>query len=147
MTAVARDEGREDPSRMTGAIPGLIQRCQNGSEVTVLRGPSSHGIQGVPPCMLPPSQLIQVKILYSKSRVGLLKERIITSSYWYKWCISCCSHLKSDFYGTKSNPRLISIVSKPIGFVIWSNNVLIKKNIFFSQNYFLPKKILVKENF
>ena len=83
-----------------------------------------------PPCMLPPSQLIQVKILCSKSRVGLLKERIITTSYWYMWCISCCSHLKSDFYGTKSNPRLISIVSKPIGFVFWPKKVLIKKIYF-----------------
>ena len=37
---VARDKARGDPFRVTGAIPGLIQRCQNGSEVTVVRGPS-----------------------------------------------------------------------------------------------------------
>ena len=47
MTAVAMDEGQEDPFGVTGAIPGLIQRCQNGSEVTVVRGPSPPGIHGL----------------------------------------------------------------------------------------------------
>ena len=41
---VARDEARGDPFSVTAAIPGLIQRFQNGSEVTVVRGPSSPGI-------------------------------------------------------------------------------------------------------
>ena len=47
VTSWARYEGREDPFSVTGAIPGLMQRCHNGSEVTVVRGPSPPGIHGL----------------------------------------------------------------------------------------------------
>ena len=45
MTAVARDKGREDPFSVTGAIPGLIQRCQNGSEVRWYEDPRHPGVR------------------------------------------------------------------------------------------------------
>ena len=37
------NKAQGDPFSVTGGIPGLIQRCQNGFEVTVVRGPSSSG--------------------------------------------------------------------------------------------------------
>ena len=38
-----RDKGRGGPFRVMGTIPGVIQRCQNGFEGTVVRGPSPPG--------------------------------------------------------------------------------------------------------
>ena len=43
VTSWARGEARGVPFRVSGAIPGLIRRCQNGSEGTVVRGPSPPG--------------------------------------------------------------------------------------------------------
>ena len=38
-----KGRGSRGPFQTDGGIPGLIQRYQNGSEGTVVRGPSSPG--------------------------------------------------------------------------------------------------------
>ena len=130
-TAVARDEGREYPFSVTGAIPGLIQRCQNGSEVTVVRRPSSPGIYRLIPTQVCPmtSRSFRRKYIYE---LWILWATLVgDGNYWW---------LSWDWAWQKQRRTKLELTKQVI---IWMR--ILKKNISFKEspsistisNYFL----------